>query len=1171
MRAQAFDWDAKLPVNPSEEYRAIVRSIRRSRGFSMLFVQCSPERGNQLINEVRTELPQKAIGELNFQEEIPRGDFYACVANYFKSNAKIDVLFVQGLEFSLLSYERAGQASGWLTAKESYSYSEKGIPRLLGNLNLRREKFRDEFPVCFVFLLPRFAIRYLTRRAPDFFDWRSGLFELPTEEEIVAQASLRVLSEGDYNQYVNWTQDERDRRHKEIQVWLDEPKQTSERKAELLAQQALLFFASQNYELAIASYDQALQLGSPYDYSLLSNRGAALMNLKRFEEALASYDQALLEEPEHTNTLIYRGNVLNQLKRYEDAIASYDKALKIDSNDHRAWYGRSYALVALGRYEEAEKCGTIATRTETLTKEPNHLEALYMRGEMLNSIGWYTEALESLEKLIDLNSEYPFAWFQKGFSLNELGKNEEAVLAYNEALKQKPDQATALNNRGKTLNDLGRYEEALLNLERAVELEPNYSYAWNNQGVSLLNLGRYREALQCFDQSIELSPGYSVPKNNRKTALEKLLLLEKLEYYNELLANSSNAEAWFEKGLVLRDLQRYDEAIEAYDKAIAARSDSEPTSQEWFQKGYALDESGHHEAAILAYDKALEINPDDQGSLNNRGSSLNSLGRYGEALEALDKAIRLNPDDRYAWNNRGWALFNLGNYLEALNNLDYSLKIDPNYSSPKTRRETVFEKLSLDEKKVYYTERLKQNPDDFSILLSYANTLQDTSDYESAISVYGKALEVSPNNHEAQHNYGFSLKQLGRYQEALLVLNRAVKSDANCATAWQCRGDVLGKLNQHNAAISDYSKSLELHLSAHVLASRGYSLNEQERYEEALEDFDQTIELDSDDHITWNNRGWSLLRLERYYDALICFDHSLKIKPSYDTARNNRKTILEKFSQAENLKYYAEFLASDSDNVQFWVEKGLLLRDLNCYDEALKAYEKAISMQPDRETASTVWFQKAYASAQLGKHEAAIAAYDQVLEINPQNQPAWNNRGSSLINLGRHQEALTVLDRAIKLNPEDHYAWTNRGAAQLNLKLYAEAIESYEKALQLKQAAKDQQGELQVLTSLASLYKQCGKVQKVLRAANKIWEIYDILGTPIKERPNLSPWFRDLLLFAERGQWQSIVAAPIFWLIYLLVIVLIPLTPIWQRAHLCLQQSQITYTSLEAEPDNAQE
>ncbi len=75
----------------------------------------------------------------------------------------------------------------------------------------------------------------------------------------------------------------------------------------------------------------------------------------------------------------------------------------------------------------------------------------------------------------------------------------------------------------------------------------------------------------------------------------------------------------------------------------------------WNNRGVALRILGRYEQALASFDKALELKPDEHDAWNNRGDALHNLGRYEQALASFDKALELNPDKHHAWNNRGIA------------------------------------------------------------------------------------------------------------------------------------------------------------------------------------------------------------------------------------------------------------------------------------------------------------------------------------------------------------------------------------------------------------------------------------------------------------------------------------------------------------------------------------
>ena len=59
MNQDLIDWDEDLLKDPETEYKAIVRSLKRTAGFRLLFVECSPAEGTKLIEKIKQDIPQK--------------------------------------------------------------------------------------------------------------------------------------------------------------------------------------------------------------------------------------------------------------------------------------------------------------------------------------------------------------------------------------------------------------------------------------------------------------------------------------------------------------------------------------------------------------------------------------------------------------------------------------------------------------------------------------------------------------------------------------------------------------------------------------------------------------------------------------------------------------------------------------------------------------------------------------------------------------------------------------------------------------------------------------------------------------------------------------------------------------------------------------------------------
>ncbi|MFM2061456.1 MAG: hypothetical protein RLZZ507_1126 [Cyanobacteriota bacterium] len=486
-------WDDDLPPDPEEIYQDFLCSLERKLGFGLYFVQCTPVESDRFIHKIPHDLPQKKIAVLRLFEPIDK--LYQHVADAIKEQ-EIDILLIKGLEYSLYKYEKRN--FGEITEGQFINLSK--VPPILNHLNQQRERFRDDFPFSFVFLLRSFSLNYLIHRAPDFFDWRSGIYELPTTPELVEEESRRLLLEGDYEKYLQLTPEEKIEKVLEIQELLTEKHQTDSNRASLLFELGNLLYSANEYETAIAFYEQELKF-KPDDHYAWYNRGHALLNLGNNEKAILSYEQALKFKPDDYSAWYNRGNALRNLGNNEEAILSYEQALKFAPNDHYTWYNRGNTLRILKRNKEA-----ILSYDQALKFKPNDYYAWNNRGIALRNLGKYEEAILSYDQALKIQPDDHYAWYNRGIALRKLGRNEEAILSYDQALKIRPDDHYAWNNRGNALDDLGRTEEALFCYDQALKLKPDDKYAWYNKACCYAIQGNIEQAIANLEQAINLQP-----------------------------------------------------------------------------------------------------------------------------------------------------------------------------------------------------------------------------------------------------------------------------------------------------------------------------------------------------------------------------------------------------------------------------------------------------------------------------------------------------------------------------------------------------------------------------------------------------------------------------------------------------------------------------------------
>ncbi len=119
----------------------------------------------------------------------------------------------------------------------------------------------------------------------------------------------------------------------------------------------------------------------------------------------------------------------------------------------------------------------------------------------------------------------------------------------------------------------------------------------------------------------------------------------------------------------------------------------------------------------------------------------------------------------------------------------------------------------------------------------------------------------------------------------------------------------------------------------------------------------------------------------------------------------------------------------------------------------LQAYEQAQLLSPTQTTsylADLYLWKLGNALANLGQHEASLAAYNTALKIIPDKYEALNNKGNSLFNLGKYKAAIAAYDAALTIKPDNHEIVNNRGNVLYTLGEYDAAIASYDMAIDLK-------------------------------------------------------------------------------------------------------------------------
>ena len=433
---------------------------------------------------------------------------------------------------------------------------------------------------------------------------------------------------------------------------------------------------------------------------------------------------------------------------------------------------------------------------------------------------------------------------------------------------------------------------------------------WHNQATVTPEFAQFLDKMVCYDfrqrypsatvalqalkeltqppvQTIALSP-ISLPKNINKSQpkkgiLGKILLaiffigvsgVASIFILNHI--NSNNAIELSKQGNTLFDLQRYQDALEVYEKAVNIRPDY---SQGWNGQGKTLDKLKKYKEALVAYDKAIQIQPDYLEAWIGRGFVLGNLQRYREAIASFDKALQLNNNNSEVWNAKGEAFSNLNQYDQAIKS---------------------------------YEKAIELKPDNYEAWYKKGLSLQNSKRYEEAIAAYQKVVDLKPDYEQAWYNIGNALVNLQRDKDAFTAYDKAVQYQPNYYQAWLSRGNVLLNLQRYPEAIESFNQVIKYNPGNYkAWYNLGWSLHQTQRYVEAIKSYNKAARIKPNDYQAWYNMGNSQYILQQYEDAIASYNKAVRYKPDHSESWYSRGNALF------NLKRYQGAIASYDQAIKY--------------------------------------------------------------------------------------------------------------------------------------------------------------------------------------------------------------------------------------------------------------
>jgi tetratricopeptide (TPR) repeat protein len=263
--------------------------------------------------------------------------------------------------------------------------------------------------------------------------------------------------------------------------------------------------------------------------------GRVMLQQKRFKDAVAFFTERLEKDPQfytaryllavayhETGDNTKAEKLLREIpslsKEYEDAIffmagiyredknyLKLEKLLKENIIDEKSRKVTFYvALAAL--YEEQKDVDKAKKIYDDAFKVyPADTKLLFEYGLFLDGIGEMKNALASMEKVLELNPDDPYALNYVGYTWADNNVNLEKALNYIErAIVQRPEDGFIRDSLGWVYFKLGNFDKAIAEIENAISLKADDPAIHEHLGDAYLKKNKVKKAQEEYEKALQL-------------------------------------------------------------------------------------------------------------------------------------------------------------------------------------------------------------------------------------------------------------------------------------------------------------------------------------------------------------------------------------------------------------------------------------------------------------------------------------------------------------------------------------------------------------------------------------------------------------------------------------------------------------------------------------------
>lgn len=325
------------------------------------------------------------------------------------------------------------------------------------------------------------------------------------------------------------------------------------------------------------------------------------------------------------------------------------------------------------------------------------------------------------------------------------------------------------------------------------------------------------------------------------------------EVKQSLAATPTTAEAFVDRGNLLLDRSRFDEAIKAFDQASALDS-----KNVWAiaNRGLARAWKGDFAAAAKDLDAANALDARNAVVFRARGMIAQQKGEFKDAIAAYTASLEIEPNNSFALGRRAGVNGAAGNNDAALQDAAAALKSKPDWVDLYLFRANIFRNQGkLDDVLKEAAAAEASNVDNAYAHVVAANIYSAVHKDSEAMKAYDRAIAIKP------EPYIYLNRSLRRSKTDVAGrradIDAALKLDPDFAEAIVAKAELQAHRGDFKGAIATYSSALEkIPDDPNLLADRGIAYARSGDMVRAEKDF-TGAHAKAAEPVVFNNMCWS--------------------------------------------------------------------------------------------------------------------------------------------------------------------------------------------------------------------------------------------------------------------------------------------------------------------------